>query len=39
MRKEPAGLPVEEQEIVTYAEQLIRHNRTFKRASLRAKML
>jgi 4-carboxymuconolactone decarboxylase len=26
-RKDPAGLPVEEREIVTYAEQLIRNNR------------
>ena len=26
-RKDPAGLPVEEREIITYAEQLIRHNR------------
>jgi 4-carboxymuconolactone decarboxylase len=26
-RKDPAGLPVEEREIITYAEQLIRNNR------------
>ena len=39
MKKDPAGLPVGEREVVTYAEQLIHYNRTFGHASLGAKML